>query len=416
MSSKGQRRASLIAMGGIQDKRPNVTVGAPTVARPTGNTAPRRESLVGGPLINEAGTGKDTGKDKSVSSESLHALAATQLATSVEFEAQIRNDTDFESRLGDALHARGADLASLMKEWDKNGDGVVRKMDFRLHCRKMILSAETSAIDAFFTKLDRDRSGTLDLREVKRALKTLQERAAEASTRASRALGMVRRYQERAQQAQHCAAACALAEQSEAKLLRLREAPGLEARLGALLLKRSAKMGDLVQKWDAGASKGDGVCRRDFAMAIKSLGVQAESTEVDALFTKLDVNSTGHLDVLELKRTLKSMHDAAANADGEALRTAKFVSELRKAFKASHAALIKAIAEDDLEAARYGEDLPATAEVAVKVETPHPKVVDRADGGSTHKRPRVSAARSSAGSSASGNSTSQASERQGRRS
>lgn len=97
------------------------------------------------------------------------------------------------------------------------------------------------------------------------------------------------------------------------------------------------------------------VSKRDFAAGVRSLGLNVSAEECDRLFEQLLKQATppalqGRLDMFEATRLLKSLHDAAAHADADALAQAKTVALLRKASKMQAVALRKALAEDDAEA------------------------------------------------------------------
>jgi len=329
-----------------------------------------------------------TNSKTEISADQLKQIIMEQQAKAAQFEDEVScTNTNVEARLGESLHARATDLNGLMKEWDtKSGDGTVRKMDFRLHVRKLVTCGptETSEIDALFTRLDKRRQGTIELREVKPMLRALQERAALVAEHVQRAQSMIDRYRERAEQAQHCMAAVAMAEQGEAKYAHLRDSSGsVQARFGALLAKRS-KIGEVVSKWD---SRGSGALgRRDFVAATKAIGLQAEPGEVDELFATLDRDGTGSLDVIGLRTTLAALAESAANAEEELLRAAKFSAMLRKAAKGAHASLLQAIEEDEVE----GQRIRLEAEVAARHDGGQAKMAKK--GGSPQATRRKSVA------------------------
>jgi len=302
-----------------------------------------------------------------------------------------RTSNDFEARLGEALFSRSIDLKELMTSWDKNGDGLVRKMEFRLHVRKVLYcgSSESSLIDSLFTELDKDKSGTLELKEVKAALALLKERAAAIAARVLKAQGMVDRCKERAEQAQSCVATAVMAEQGEAKLARLRDGAAIDARLGALLVKRNIKIGDAAKKWDA---KGDGtVSRKEFGSAIKALGLQAEPEEIDELFCRFDTGGEGTLDVAELMVALKTLQDAAANNEHEVAKAAKFCVVLRKSARVAHAGLLKVLKEDEVEAKKWREEGETTPEPTARDASPTSDVPARVDEKRHAKEQRLAA-------------------------
>ena len=85
--------------------------------------------------------------------------------------------------------------------------------------------------------------------------------------------------------------------------------------LGAMILKRNLKIGDVISKWDK--SKDGDVSMDEFRNSVVEMGVEAPAEEIDALFRSLDDDGGGSLDLNELKPTLKRLVDAAAAADLE---------------------------------------------------------------------------------------------------
>jgi len=88
----------------------------------------------------------------------------------------------FEYRLGDLFRKRSA--AELLKEWDNNGDGNVnlKELQDALH-----LIGDEKSVTEFFESVDVDRSGTIEITEIKTVVARLQsesiarEKAVESS-------------------------------------------------------------------------------------------------------------------------------------------------------------------------------------------------------------------------------------------
>ena len=80
-------------------------------------------------------------------------------------------------------------VADLLREWDPNGDGKISKMEMRQSVKKTLgEKADAREIDALFTSLDDDNSGSLDIDELKVALKRFQESAAQDALECKRRL------------------------------------------------------------------------------------------------------------------------------------------------------------------------------------------------------------------------------------
>lgn len=65
----------------------------------------------------------------------------------------------------------------LVNAWDPSGDGIVSRDLFRTQVIKLGLEGGADELDELFDSLDEDGGGTLDLDEMKHALRTLQEHA-----------------------------------------------------------------------------------------------------------------------------------------------------------------------------------------------------------------------------------------------
>ena len=79
--------------------------------------------------------------------------------------------TTFEFRLGDLFRKRSA--TSILKGWDNNGDGDVslKELQDALH-----LIGDDKSIEKFFDSVDFDKSGSIQLGEIKRVVGKLQVR------------------------------------------------------------------------------------------------------------------------------------------------------------------------------------------------------------------------------------------------
>ena len=81
------------------------------------------------------------------------------LAEAADREALAVHET-FDRRLGSAILEKlgvVGKLADLVREWDKNNDGNVSKIEFRQCVRGSLgLKADNKEIDAFFASMDAD--------------------------------------------------------------------------------------------------------------------------------------------------------------------------------------------------------------------------------------------------------------------
>ena len=270
----------------------------------------------------------------------------------------------FERRLGAALlqKSQGKKLDDLIREWDKNGDGDINTIEFRACVRNSLgLKAENKEIDAFFSSVDTDGGGSLDLPEFKPALKALRDAAFDADAEAASLRIEAAALRERAEVTDACAAATAAVEAAEAQQAELLSNPTIERRLGAAVVRRNMKIGDLVNKWD---KDGDGsVSKAEFRANVLELVKDAQRVEVDALFDSYDDDGGGDLSLNEMKPTLKKLIDAAQEQDQQVKALEKEAAALRKEAakqqKALFAAKVKEAAEARAKAA--AEEVAARA-------------------------------------------------------
>ena len=176
-------------------------------------------------------------------------------------------------------------------------------------------------------------------------LKTLKD-AAVASTRAeAETRDRVALLRERLSESRDVAEKTRASEVAEAKLEDLRTNRSVGARLGQLLVTRNLKVTDLIVSWD---SEGTGeVDVSEFRHHVLSIGLQAEPSEVDELFNILDEDGGGTLDMNEVKHALKTLQDAASNADLEISRLKKATVDLWKTAKVAQVEFKKVQKSDE---------------------------------------------------------------------
>jgi len=302
----------------------------------------------------EDGRTSTTSNAPNVDPTTLLAIAEKQRKKAKQAEKQApHNGDDFPSKLGARLYSSGVDLLKEMtRKLDRNGDGMVEARAFSQHVHKLEIDADQSAIDAFWDELDDQHAGALEVRELKAALKALQERAAAREQQRELVHALAERYRQRAGLAESCAASAEMAEEAESKLAAMRETPSIQSKLGALLLKRCTKVSDLIAKWD---EDGDGrLTRADFISHVRIYGLTEESASLDVLFDAFDREGTGLVDTNLLTRALRELQERAGRLNAEALAQAKSVCVLRRAFSTQHAALVQGMAKDEEECMRIG--------------------------------------------------------------
>ena len=100
-------------------------------------------------------------------------LEAEAVATAIK---AIRKGT-MASRLGEFMFKHGIKPHELAAKWDSSGNGEIDKSEFRERVLGLGLEGSAAEVDGLFESLDGDGGGSLDVAEVKKAFKQLQDQA-----------------------------------------------------------------------------------------------------------------------------------------------------------------------------------------------------------------------------------------------
>ena len=157
------------------------------------------------------------------------------------------------------LEKEGITLQQQLQEWDKTGDGTISRGEWRIRLRTLGLANEypTADVDELFAKYDEDSSGTINLRELKSALKRLKNRTVAHCAREAAAKKLaeppprakeLRAKANAAREAITCANRADTCEDELAEL-RVEYSGRIDLQLGALLAKRHIQVGEMVRLW-----------------------------------------------------------------------------------------------------------------------------------------------------------------------
>ena len=299
-----------------------------------------------------------------ITSAELRSQAAALEGQAKEFEesAERIKSSTFERQLGRAVLAKtvGKPLADVIREWDKNGDGDISQIEFRACVRNSLgLKAKNEEIDAFFVTLDADGGGSLDLAELKMALKKIRAAAAAADAEADKIRSDAQALVTNAADLVVVAEATEACEADEARLAQLQDIRTVESRLGAKIVMNGWKLADVMRIWDK--DKDGAVSKTEFRKIVKEMKVEGTVHEVDAFFDSYDSDGGGQLDLHELQPTLKKLINAAHETKVCLDEAVKAHTATRKAaFKAQR----KLAARRAAEAAAQELAEAATAKVA----------------------------------------------------
>ena len=276
---------------------------------------------------------------------------------------------DLPSKIGAALLAAGVLKESGGKlterheayvAWDKNGDGRISQMEWRVNIRKIpgCQVDDVHDIDELFNTFDADRSGFIDASELGKAFKSWREAAQAASAEVEAISERAEKMRELCRELRRAARHTRELETQEAMLAELMSGgwsnpsgggePDLACRIGAVLLSRNKRAADITRPppdgWDA---NNDGkVDVLEFRHHLRKLGggLQAASDkELDTLFKKLDVDGSGELVLTELERPIAEMREAAAKHAADREEQLVLVKAMVAPVKQSQEAALKAL-------------------------------------------------------------------------
>ena len=326
-----------------------------------------------GPASPPGSKGKGKGKGKS-GEKAAAELEERPLMTSIELLMQAqelldkaaerdafagtRKGATFERRLGTQLikeMSGGKKLEDLVREWDKNGDGDINQIEFRACVRNnLCMKADNKEIDAFFSQMDKDGGGALDLSEIRPALKALKDASTNADKEIDEIRAQAQELRVKADVVKACAESVALVEKAETLVTVLQSEPSAETEPPVELVARRKALADAIDEhkraWvDASITKSE--VRRN----IKDLGVIGE--EIETLLDKKQ----------------KVMHKQIIDKTATALlvkETAKALMEQRKAAKQNQKALLAERAREkaEAEAKAEAEEARLQAEAEAKEE------------------------------------------------
>ena len=245
------------------------------------------------------------------------------------------------------------EIKRVLKEWDKKGKGEFLKGEFRLNLKSTGLHATSAEADQLFDSWDDDKGGSLDLKELKRALQGVQDAARVWQNTPDPNRVKATALRKKAALARDAAEQTARAEQMEEDLARMKEELESDAsvQLGALLFKRRIKPGAVVTNWAKSRGEHAGeLSKAEFREQVIALGVQgATASDIDAVFDSFDEDGGGFMDADEAAQMIKELQ----------VKSEKAEADKRKAEAAARAMRAKASKKAILATAPPAEVSPA---------------------------------------------------------
>ena len=218
--------------------------------------------------------------------------------------------------LRDALQRSSARVVDLLTAWDTDGSGEIDKIEFRRAINHFGFDALDEEIDAVFEEYDFNRSGTVELRELKQKLNEVDKHFA---AEGDKDYGMLARHNVRdvewrdGSKEKQLEAIKELASTAKVDLAEAANAKDMAEQMRRVLGSNGARVVDLFRAWDV---DDDGlVTKKEFRQAMVALGYQVPKHEVDGLFAMLDKDGGGTIEYKELNRFLR--RDAKMGEDDE---------------------------------------------------------------------------------------------------
>jgi Ca2+-binding EF-hand superfamily protein len=251
-----------------------------------------------------------------------------------------------KSRIGQLLNQKsGTSVEELMGAWDRNRDGTISKQEFRLNVRKLGVSekeALSKDIDTLYDEFDDDKSGAVDLSEMKTALKRLQAALATEKSQVTKTQKQVELYRWIAEEVEKAVADTEACEAEETTLAELKRGT-TSTRLGELLKGRNVKVGQMVTDWDKDGT--GSLSREEFCQNLKSMGLGSTTEEVGSLFDELDDDRSGSLGKEELVSAMKRILANTVTMRAQAAKQGKTCTKARSVAQKVQAVAMKSLAE-----------------------------------------------------------------------
>ena len=205
--------------------------------------------------------------------------------------------------LRDALSRSSSRVIDLFKQWDDDGSGEIEKGEFRKAIKAMGFNffANDAEIDLVFDDFDIDKSGRLDYKELNKQLRvgagSLKDPLMQPGAVGLGRTGVKHKLRRKDS-----------SEKLKGTKLRnvhidLASDKSVQEQLRDILTANAVRVVDLFREWD---EDGDGiVTKKEFAVAIKKMGIEADREEVNLLFDVFDSSGDGKLEFSELNRALR---------------------------------------------------------------------------------------------------------------
>lgn len=212
-----------------------------------------------------------------------------------------------------------------------------------------------------FARLDEDNGGSLDVREVKSALRTLHDAAQTAAVVAEAVREKGSELRAKAESVRRAAEATVQAEMAMVERQKY-EKKSVGAQLGAMLKKKGLKVNAIVTLW--GGPDGQ-IDKGEFAAEVSELGLNASRAEMDELFESLDDDGGGTLDMAEMKKAMRTLID---ECDAVRDNIKRLTQKATEATRAAHAAQLEWRQQQQIDRKQQHEQIAREEEAAEALE------------------------------------------------
>ena len=356
----------------------NRTKGVP-VPRSPGRNSPGRSSP-GRKASAEPASGGDKDQLKSSTTLSKMAMHFDKKAASEDQRAKDVLERDLYTKLSIALHKylasnQGEELDIIVRRWDRQGQGKLSSNEFRVAMKTpppngLGVEHDHKEIDAFFEKIDKDKTGILETPQLRAAFEPMIAHAKKTFKEQKAIYEIGNAVRQKAEYIRDVEAQTKDLEKEEENLVHVRNTQPVKVQLGRLLVKNQMKISDVLIKWD---TRNDGeIGRGDFRKHSRALGVVASTEDLDACFDSIDADGGGSLDVDELRVAFKELAAQAKAAQGAEAELERRIVFKRKDVRMAQLELTATVSTElrkIMEGERAQKEAAAAAAAAAAAET-----------------------------------------------
>jgi Ca2+-binding EF-hand superfamily protein len=286
----------------------------------------------------------------------MAARAAKFVEEAEAMEAKLKGMETLKCRVGRAIRLSGKKVEQLAHEWDENGDGSITLMEWRKSIRgnASVEASDVRELDELFKSLDTDHSGSIEINELKVAVKQCKTEESRVLALQAKGQAKVDHLREHAVEAQAAYEATKHLDELYARWVEIEimlgkhrfkkgeKIPGsLAPRMYASMMKRGNKISELANKKDGK------IDFKEFTATVTGFVPSATEEDLRELFTTLDKDGGGAIERQELADLMYVIQRKATEAAGTESSLVTAVDAAADTACELHNALAKGLAEDE---------------------------------------------------------------------